>query len=93
MAWIADTFEKLSPIHRAFMVVITTFLAGSMVGAVFMGLSEIPSIVQSNASQIEILKSNDRNLFLADSLINQRINRLTCLMEAQFEGTNPTRCN
>lgn len=96
----ASTLEALPAQHRAIMVIVTTMVASFIAGLALAGWSKLPDTVRLNTqvnisqdSTLILLKQADRALHRRDTIIEARIERLTCLMEADFNKSNPARCS
>lgn len=88
-----NTIEALPPTHKALAVLVSTLIAGTFIGASLMGLSAIPEIAAEGQ------RVNIRQEITLDSLrqrvnqLDERLDRVTCLMVAQYENTNPLLCD
>lgn len=91
---------KLPSFYQVMLVIASIFIAGIASGASISNLNEVPATARANRLANARQDSIDTKIFTKLSQIDvkmartdERITRLACLMTAQFEGTNPIRCD
>lgn len=90
---LVELMKELPPTHKAIAVLVSTLVAGVLIGFSFVGLTAVPDLARSNHAVNIRQDSMLAAMKLRDDMLEQKFDRLVCMMTAQYEGTNPLRCN
>lgn len=93
MSKLKEFFSSLNSAYAAGFALLMSLIVGFSFGVFFMGLTAVPTTARENRLinlrqdfQIDTLKSVDREM-------DRKVERLLCLMTAQYDHSNPLVCS